>query len=98
MILLGYQKQIQVATIWETESSREGTRLYISSKFNLKLIYEKRELESVFMGIPLEKEKNIKVGCIYKHQDLELESFNNIYFLTLIDTLSRENKNCFNGI
>ena len=55
-----------------TEASCGGTLLYLKNNKNYTLrddlkIYKSKELETTFIEIINPKEKNIIVGCIYRH-------------------------------
>ena len=46
--------------------------LYINKNINFKLIYKRKELESVFIEIINRKGKNTIAGCIYRHPCMEV--------------------------
>ena len=77
-----------------TESEKGGTLLYISSDLNYKVrndlkMYKSKELESVFIEIMTKsKEKNIVIGCIYKHPKLSIEEFNNQFLSSVLEKIS----------
>ena len=79
-----------------TESTCEGTLLYIKNNIKYKLrndlkIYKSQELESIFIEIVNENSKNIIIGCIYRHPSMkDKNEFNNQYFNVLTDKLSSE--------
>ena len=56
------------------------------------VIYKKKELESFFIEIIDEKEKNKLVGVIYRHPCIGAKEFNEIYLTELMDNLAKENK------
>ena len=56
-------------------------------------IYKAKELESIFIEIMHPLDKNVIVGCIYRHPSMSLKEFNNSYLLSLQDKIARENKN-----
>ena len=79
-----------------TECSSSGTAIYIKKGLNYKLrkdlqIYKSKQLESTFIEVNLKNEK-IVIGCIYRHQSMELSEFSSDYLTNLLDTLSSENK------
>jgi len=79
-----------------TETSRGGARIYISDKFNYLprkdfQIYMKGELKSVFVEVIHEKGPNIILGCIYRHPNIDLDTFNIIYSY-LLERINTEKK------
>ena len=81
-----------------TESDKGGALLYISKEINHKTrndlnIYKEKQLESIFIEVLSESNKNTVVGCIYKHPGLTTQNFNFDYLQPLIDKLSIQNKN-----
>ena len=59
-------------------------------------MYKSKELESVFMEIMTKsKEKNIVIGCIYKHPKLSIEEFNNQFLSSFLEKISFENKGMY---
>ena len=81
-----------------TESDKGGAFLYISKKINYKTrddlkIYKKKLLESKFIEVLSDSNKNAIVGCIYKHPGLTIQEFNFDFLYPLIDKLATENKN-----
>ena len=87
-------------TVYEntpTESGKGGTLLYIDKNMKYKLpndlnIYEKQMVESTFIEILNKKQKNMIIGCVYKHPKHEVSDFTNNYITPLLDKLSNENK------
>ena len=84
-----------------TESSARGTLLYIASHLSYKTrsdlnIYEKFELESTFVEIINRKKSNIIVGTIYRHPEMDVTEFNNI-FNNLLKKINQEQKTVFLG-
>ena len=80
-----------------TESSKGGSLLYISKKYDYKVrkdlsLYKCKELESIFVEILNPKRKNIIVGCIYKHPCMDITEFNQFYITKLLEKLSFEHK------
>ena len=86
-----------------TEASKGGTILYINDKFNSKpridleiLVYKSKQLESSFIEIINEgNQKNIIIGCIYRHPSMDLNEFNDQYLNDILSKLSIENKKVF---
>ena len=59
-------------------------------------MYKSKELESVFIEIMTKsKEKNIVIGCIYKHPKLTIEEFNNQFLSSVLEKISFENKEIY---
>ena len=80
-----------------TEASNGGTLLYINSKCSYKTrhdleIYKPKELESTFIELIYPFEKNIIVGCIYRHPCMSVQEFNNNYLNKLLEKLNKEKK------
>ena len=83
-----------------TESSAGGMLLYIRNHLSCKpqndlCIYKPTELESSFIEISNPKRSNIIIGCIYRHPKMDLYKFNDKYFNTFLDKISKENKSVF---
>ena len=83
-----------------TESSAEGTLLYMYNHFSYKpqndlCIDKVAELESSFIEISNPKTSNIIIGCIYRCPNMDLDEFNDNYLNTLTDKISKENKSVF---
>ena len=49
-------------------------------------------VESIFIKVLNKKQKNIKIGCVYKHPKHEVSGFTNNFITPLLDKLSNENK------
>ena len=49
-------------------------------------------IESTFIEILNKKQKNLIIGCVYKHPIHEVEDFTNNHMMPLLDKLSNENK------
>ena len=80
-----------------TESGKGGTLLYIDKSIKYKLrkdlnIFEKKMIESTFIKILNKKQKNLIIGCVYKHPNHEVKDFTNNHMMPLLDRLSNENK------
>ena len=74
-----------------------GDLLYLKNNINYTLrddlkIYKSKEVESTFIEIINPKEKNIIVGCIYRHHCMDTTEFNSFYLKNLSQKLSREKK------
>ena len=81
-----------------TESSAGGALLYISNKLSYKIrndlkIYQKKQLESIFIEIINKKTKNIIIGCIYRHPCMQINDFNQNFLTPLLEKIFFENKN-----
>ena len=80
-----------------TESSKGGVRLYFSDRFNYKRrtdlkIYDSKNLESVFVEILSENtQKNLIVGCIYRHPKMDVCDFNKLLH-ELLEKVALEDK------
>ena len=82
-----------------TEPNAGGTLLYIANHLsnkprtdlNLNLA---NQLESTFVEIINSRKSNI-VGRLYKHPSMDISDFNKNYLNTLLDKLSKENKQVF---
>ena len=82
-----------------TESDKGGTLLYIPTNLQFferpdldKLAYKSKELESKFIELVQTKDKNLIVGCIYRHPSMSIYDFNNDFLLPLLEKASSENK------
>ena len=80
-----------------TESSKEGTLLYLDKNLKYKLrndlnIYHKGMFESTLVEFINENEKNMVAGCIYKHPKQLILEFLDNHLLPLLGKLSHENK------
>ena len=80
-----------------TESRKGGILLYIDQNLKHKVrgnlnMYSKFLTESTFIEIMNTKQKNMIIGCIYKHPKQGTCIFNKNYILPLMGKLSREKK------
>ena len=71
--------------------------LYISNELNYKVrnklqTHKDKKLESIFIEVISQSEKNVFFDCIYKHPNLPITEFNECYLQPLLDKLSLENK------
>ena len=85
-----------------TEGEKGGALLYIPNHFQFverldldTLAYKSKELESKFIEIIQSKDKNILVGCIYRHPSMSVEEFNTDFLSPLLVKASSENKQIF---
>ena len=58
-------------------------------------MYEAGRLESVFLEILNDKKKNIILGCIYRHPNMDVKDFNENYFNNIISKITAERKICY---
>ena len=77
------------------EANAGGTLIYVRNHLSYKTrndlkIYKTFELESTFFEICNPKKANIIIGCIYKHPNMNINAFNELF-----DQLSKENKTIF---
>ena len=56
-------------------------------------MHRKSLVESTLIELMNTKQKNMIIGCIYKHPKQRTHDFNENYILSLMDKLSREKKN-----
>ena len=84
-----------------TESEKGGSLLYISNNLNYKIrndlmLYKPKELESIFIEILTKKnEKNIIIGCIYKHPKMPITEFNDDFLSPVLEKTSFEKKDIY---
>ena len=67
-----------------TESANGGALLYIKNDTIYKVrndlkIYKSKNLESIFIEIIKTNNKNIVVGCVYRHPRMDANEFNEHY-------------------
>ena len=55
-------------------------------------MYKSKELESIFIKIINQKDKNTIVGVIHKHPKLTVDEFNNRFLSPILEKVSFENK------
>ena len=80
-----------------TEAEKGSTILYVTSNLNFKLrkdleIYESKELESSFVEIINNKERNDIVGVIYRHPKMDTNIFIENNLSNLMNKFIKENK------
>ena len=69
--------------------------LHITRKHSYKIrkvlnIYKIQKIESIFVKVIMPRRTNIITGCIYKHPDNNIDSFNTGYLRPLFRKLSKE--------
>ena len=81
-----------------TESEKGGTLVYISDSIQSKrrldlesILYKSEELESTFIEIINQTQKNI-IGCIYRHPSMDLTEFNTEFMSPFLQKFEKENK------
>ena len=86
----------------DSESEKGGTLIYISKDHNAKhrkdlesIIYKSKELESTFIEIVKPNKKNVIIGCIYRHPNMDLSEFNNHHILPMLAKLEKEGKTIY---
>ena len=80
-----------------TESNAGGTLLYIANYLSYKPLTDislnkANQLESTSIETINSRKSNIIVGYLYKHPNMDVSDFNKNYLNTLLDKLSKENK------
>ena len=80
-----------------TISYAGGTAIYIKNSLSFAArpdlnIYKPSQLESNFIEIITSKKSNIIIGCIYRHPNMDLDEFNELYLNVLLEKLNKENK------
>ena len=83
-----------------SEASKGGVLIYAKEGINFKpredlTIYKKKELESYFIEVINDKQKNDIVGVIYRHPSMDQLSFIDDFMKPLIDKMQTENKKLF---
>ena len=71
------------------ESSRGWTLTYIDQNVKYKIredwkLYKSEEIESIFLEIIKNNQKNVIVGCIYKHPGVAIQEFTNDFICPLL--------------
>ena len=71
------------------ESSRGWTLTYIDQNVKYKIredwkLYKSEEIESIFLEIIKNNQKNVIVGCIYKHPGVAIQEFTNDFIYPLL--------------
>ena len=80
-----------------TESSKGGTLIYKDQSVKFKIredlkLYKPKEIESTFLEIIENTQKNVIVGCFYKHPGVAIQEFTNNFICPLLEKLLTENK------
>ena len=85
-----------------TEGEKGGALLYVPNHLQFiersdldTIAYKSRKLESKFIEIIQPKDKNMIVGCIYRHPSMSIDEFNNHFLMPLLEKASSENKPIF---
>ena len=60
-----------------------------------KICYKSMYLESTFIEVVNQKQKNVLVGCIYKHPSMDIKEFNDDFMNQLFEKLNKEDKEIF---
>ena len=75
-----------------TMGDKGGALIYISDNLQYierldldKIAYKDKELECKFVEIIQAGDKNIIVGCIYRHHLMSVNEFNNAYLRPMLD-------------
>ena len=81
-----------------TKANKVGAVLQISNKLKCKVrsnsqIHKNKKLESIFIEVISQSQKNVVIGCIYKYPNVAVTKFNECYLQPLLDRLSLENNN-----
>ena len=92
----GYQNPIGTPT----DSAKGGVLIYVKSGIDFKCrndlkVHKSKELESFFIEIKNQKEKNDIIGVIYRHPCMPGDEFNENHLKDLTDKLSKENKKVY---
>ena len=80
------------------EGPNGGALIYVKNDIIYKVrndlkIYQSEKLESVFIEIIKSNNRNITVGCVYRHPSMEVNEFNSLFLNTLSENLlSEKNK------
>ena len=80
-----------------TESANGRALLYIKNDTLYKVrndlkMYKSKNLESIFIEIINTNNKNIVVGCVYRHPGMDTNEFNEHYLSILNENLLEKNK------
>ena len=80
-----------------TKTKKGGGLLYISDELKYKVsnnlqIHKDKKLEPIFIEVISKSQKNVFVGCIYKHPNPTITELNEGYLEPLLDKLSLANK------
>ena len=94
--IVGYQVPIGTPTC----ASKGGVLIYVQNGINFEprndlMIYKEKELESYFIEVINEKQKNALIGVVYRHPCMDESSFIEDYIQPLNDKLQCESKPIF---
>ena len=83
-----------------TVASKGGVLIYAKEGIIVEpredlMIYKEKELESYFLEVVNEKQKNSIIGAVYRHPCMDQSLFLEDYMQPLNDKLREENKNIF---
>ena len=80
-------------------SANGGAAIYISDRLKYsrrqdldKMAHKPRELESTFIEIHRKNQKNVVVGCIYRHPGMSVKAFNDKFLAPTLTKIVSENK------
>ena len=99
-----YDTSLKGYTLYSTptKGDKGGVSLYIANHHKCKerkdldsICYNSYELESKFIEIIHQNQKNTLIGCIYRHPSMDVNKFNENFLNPLISKLSLENKKLF---
>ena len=79
------KSQIQIKKT-EVNESCKNTKLFPEGCYRL-VIYKSKELESTFIEIVKPNKKDVIIGCIYRHPNMDLSEFNNHHILPMLAKL-----------
>ena len=71
--------------------------IYIDQKVKYKIredlkLYKSKEIESTFLEIIENNQKNVIVGCLYKHPGVAIQEFTNDFICPLLEERLTEKK------
>ena len=80
-----------------TDSLKGGKLIYINQNVKYKIreyltLYKSKEIESTFLEIIENYQKNVTVGCIYKYPDVAIQEFTDDFNWPLLEKLLTEKK------
>ena len=80
-----------------TESSKDGTMLYVDKQLTYKLrkylmMYKSKKIESTFIEFFNNNNLITVIGCIYKHPKVPVTKFMEDYLVPLLEKLAKEKK------
>ena len=91
-----YQNPVGTPTV----ASKGGVLIYVKEGINFEprndlTIYKEKELESCFIEVLNQRQKNSIIGVIYRHPSMDEENFIEDYIQPLNEKLLHENKSTF---